>query len=187
MDLSIIIVNFNVYHDLKNCLSSVIEKIKGLSYEIIVLDNNSGDRSIENLNTEFPGVKLIELKENIGFGRANNKGAESANGKYLLLLNPDTLIMEDFVTSIIKFIDSDNGIGACGPMLLNEDGSYQDSSGFRIGLLYEIFESFMLIILYRRMKRSRYMRMKDPKIPQRVGWVSAACMILSRDCGRPGI
>jgi len=95
MDLSIIIVNYNVRDFLEQCLYSVEKALKSVRGEIFVVDNNSVDGSCLMIREKFPDVKLIENRQNLGFSRANNQALRVASGKYCLLLNPDTLIEED--------------------------------------------------------------------------------------------
>ncbi|MDR1985241.1 MAG: glycosyltransferase family 2 protein [Prevotellaceae bacterium] len=121
MDVSIIIVNYNTKTLLKQCLKSVFEKTKDIEFEIIVVDNFSADGSQQMMKVEFPNVKLIESPENLGFGRANNLGAKSATGKYLMLLNSDTILRNNAIKILFDFIDKNAKIGICGGNLFNED------------------------------------------------------------------
>ena len=90
--ISIIIVNYNVKYFLEQCLTSVSRAIEGINAEIYVVDNNSTDGSVEYLRSRFPQVIFIENVSNPGFSKANNQAIELAKGKYILLLNPDTII-----------------------------------------------------------------------------------------------
>src|SRR5579859_4531742 len=98
MTLSVIIVNFRVKYFLELCLHSVQKAVGGLDAEIIVVDNDSGDDSLEYLRPRFPGVKFIANTENHGFGRACNQALAAAGGDYILFLNPDTILPEDIAT-----------------------------------------------------------------------------------------
>ena len=95
IDLSIVIVNWNSWHVLYNCVKSIEKYAGNILYEIIIVDNYSTDNSIEKIKMNFPDVILIENNVNIGFPSANNQGFKIARGKYLLALNPDTLIKEN--------------------------------------------------------------------------------------------
>ena len=90
--LSVIIVNYNVEYFLEQCLNSVVNALNGIDSEIFVVDNNSLDNSVEMVRTKFPTVKCIENKKNVGFSKANNQAIELSNSKYILLLNPDTVV-----------------------------------------------------------------------------------------------
>src|SRR5687768_2612362 len=110
MQLSVIIVNYNVREFLEQCLISVQKALTSLNNEaeIIVIDNNSSDGSIEYLQPKFPGVKFISNKENIGFAKACNQGIEMTSGKYVLFLNPDTIVREDCFQKCISFFEFHN-------------------------------------------------------------------------------
>ncbi len=125
MDLSIIIVNYNVKEFLQNLLDSLHKAAQNISHEIIIVDNASDDGSVEVIEERYPAVKLIKNKKNIGFGKANNLALEHANGKYLLLINPDTIVTENPFEKIIKFFDSTNDVGIVGCKVLNPDGTLQ--------------------------------------------------------------
>ncbi len=95
MELSIIIVNYNVKHFLEQCLHSVLKASKNITAEIFVVDNNSVDGSAQLIREKFPDIRFIENKENVGFSKANNQAIKLSQGKYVLLLNPDTVVEED--------------------------------------------------------------------------------------------
>ena len=125
IDLSIIIVNYNVKEFLLNLLDSVRRASSKLKIEIIVVDNASDDGSIEVLKEKHNDLILIENKTNVGFGRANNQALDIAKGKYLLLLNPDTIVRENTFEKIISFFKSHPEAGIAGCKVLNPDGSLQ--------------------------------------------------------------
>lgn len=124
-DLSIIVVNYNVKEFLHNLLCSIEKASAEIKTEIIVADNASEDGSVEFIKEKFPSVTLIENKSNLGFSKANNLGLKIASGKYLLLLNPDTLVQENTFTEMIKFFDSHPEAGLAGCKILNPDGTLQ--------------------------------------------------------------
>ncbi len=125
IDLSIIIVNFNVKEFLLNLLATIHAASKNISIEIIVVDNASDDGSVEVLSEKYPGVKLIANKINVGFGAANNQAMKIAKGKYFLLLNPDTIVREDTFDKMISFFKSTPDAGIAGCRVLNPDGTLQ--------------------------------------------------------------
>ena len=128
MKLSVIIVNYNVKHFLEQCLYSVMEAAKHCETEIFVVDNNSVDGSILMLTEKFPQVKLIENKKNYGFSYANNQAIKQANGEYILLLNPDTLIEEKTFKTVVNFMDSHADAGGLGVKMINGDGDFLPES-----------------------------------------------------------
>ncbi len=125
VDLSIIIVNYNVKEFLLNLLDSIRKAINNISTEIIVVDNASEDGSVEVIKERFPEVKLIVNKTNIGFGAANNLALKEAKGKYFLLINPDTILREDTLRVMIDFFESHPDCGIAGCKVLNPDGTLQ--------------------------------------------------------------
>lgn len=103
IDVSVIIVSYNTREMTLDCLRSVLEQTRGITYETIVVDNDSSDQSADAIRDAFPDVTLIASEENLGFARANNLAAESANGKYLLLLNPDTVVLGGAIQNLFMF------------------------------------------------------------------------------------
>ncbi len=129
IDLSIIIVNYNDQRFLKDCLSSVYNETSHIKFEIIFVDNNSSDASVEFVRREFPKVKIIQNKENLGFCKANNQGLKIFQGRYALLLNTDTIVKSRALEKMVGFMDANPNIGVCGPKLLNPDGTPQHQGG----------------------------------------------------------
>jgi GT2 family glycosyltransferase len=125
LDISVIIVNYNVKEFLQNLLHSIEKASSNISKEIIVIDNASDDGSVEIIKEKFPAVKLIENNINIGFGRANNQGLALAKGKYILFINPDCLVSEDTFDKMISFFEEHPECGLAGCKILNSDGSLQ--------------------------------------------------------------
>lgn len=133
IDVSIIIVNYNTKELLADCIDSIYKNTLKNSFEIIVCDNGSSDGSIEMIKRKYPLVKLIENKENLGFGTANNKGLNEALGKYVFYLNSDTILLNDAISYFFDFWE-DNcnalNIGALGCFLKSRQGniihSYDD-------------------------------------------------------------
>ena len=119
-DVSIIIVNYNTYGLVLQCIESVIKNTSNILYEIIVVDNNSPNREIEDLNKVFPQVKLILNNDNSGFGIANNIGNKVANGKFIFLLNSDTIVLDNSIYELYKFMSENPHVGACGGNLYDE-------------------------------------------------------------------
>ncbi len=128
MKLTIIIVNYNVQHFLEQCLHSVGKATKNISAEVIVVDNNSVDGSIEMLKAKFPEVQLIENKKNTGFSYANNQAIKIAKSEYILLLNPDTVVEEDTFEKVIAFMDTHPDAGGLGVKMLDGKGNFLPES-----------------------------------------------------------
>lgn len=128
MQLSVIIVNYNVKYFLEQCLCSVESAITSLQTEVIVVDNHSTDGSITYLQERFPFVQFIANKENVGFGKANNQGLAIAKGDYVLFLNPDTIVPEDCFVKCISFFEKNNDCGALGIRMIDGSGNFLPES-----------------------------------------------------------
>lgn len=128
MDLSVIIVNYNVKHFLEQCLHSVQKAAKNVQTEIFVVDNNSVDGSTQLLRDKFPDVTLIENHKNVGFSKANNQAIKLAKGKYVLLLNPDTVVEEDTFEKVITFMDLHPDAGGLGVKMIDGRGRFLPES-----------------------------------------------------------
>lgn len=128
MKLSIVIVNYNVRTYLEQCLQSVAKALEGIEGEVFVVDNHSDDDSVETVKTQYPWVRLIENSENIGFARANNIAIRQSTGDYVLLLNPDTVVGEQTLREVLRFMESHPKAGGAGVMMHNADGSLAPES-----------------------------------------------------------
>ncbi len=128
IDVSVIIVNYNVCYFLEQCLSSVEASIGNISKEVFVVDNNSVDESMSMVAAKFPWVQRIENKENVGFSKANNQAIQQASGKYILLLNPDTVVEEDTLVKCIEFMDKEPKAGGLGVRMLDGKGNFLPES-----------------------------------------------------------
>jgi GT2 family glycosyltransferase len=124
MQLSVIILNYNVRYFLELCILSVQSALEHLDGEIIVVDNNSQDDSCEMMKQRFPKVKLIENKENSGFPKGNNIGAAAAQGEYICILNPDTVVAEDTFIKVLAFADRQKDLGVVGVKLIDGAGNF---------------------------------------------------------------
>ncbi|MCJ7646948.1 glycosyltransferase family 2 protein [bacterium] len=127
VDLSVIIINYNVKQLLRECLYSIYSNTKRINLEVIIVDNNSTDGSVDMVKSEFPEVKLIENCQNLGFAKANNQALKENKGRYVLLLNPDTVVLPNALDKMIEFMEANSQAGALGCKLLYPDGSLQRS------------------------------------------------------------
>ena len=128
MELSIIVVNYNVKHFLKQCLQSVYVSAKHISSEVIVVDNNSVDGSVEMIKNNFPNTIIINNKKNVGFSKANNQAIKIAKGSIVLMLNPDTVIQEKTLKYVLNFINITNNVGAVGIKMVDGKGNFLPES-----------------------------------------------------------
>ncbi|MBE0447291.1 MAG: glycosyltransferase family 2 protein [Actinobacteria bacterium] len=143
-DVSVIVVSYNGKEILRDCLKSIFDQTEGINFEVIVSDNGSDDGSPEMVEKLFPSVMLIKNGANLGFARANNVALPCCGGRYILLLNPDTVVLSNAIGAMVKFMDKHSQIGACGPKLLNSDGSLQYSVRNFPSITNQLAESLFL-------------------------------------------
>jgi GT2 family glycosyltransferase len=179
VDLSIITVSWNVRELLRACVRSVDAGRGTLNLEMIVVDSASADGSPEMIRQEFPWVKLLASSENVGFPRGNNMGIEQARGRHVLLLNPDTEILDDALPLMVGHLDQHPDIGGLGAQLLNPDGTIQSSRRRFPTFLTAIFESTWLEGLApKAVKRHYYaLDLPDHQVSD-VDWVTGACIMV---------
>lgn len=183
MTLSIIIVNYNVKEFLAQCLNTVREAISQLDAEVIVVDNASSDGSVEMLQTEYPWVTTVAEKTNWGFSRANNIGIRLSHGKYILLLNPDTLVAGDTLIRCINYLEGNLKVGALGTRMFNADGTFALES--RRGLPTPFTSFCKMVGLTKLFPHSHtlgryYMQFLDPHQPHEIEVMSGAFMMIRR-------
>jgi GT2 family glycosyltransferase len=175
MDLSVIIVNFNTASLLRECLNSVDKTKDDIHLEIIVVDNNSKDQSVDMVKKDFPQVRLIANSENIGFAQGVNQGLNLTKGRYFLLLNPDAKVLPGVMKGLIGFMDRNKDVALSGVQLLNPDGTKQNSIANFPTLTQELFNKSFLKILFPQKYPSKY---REFRSPIEVESVIGACMIV---------
>lgn len=153
MDVSIIVVNWNTKALLCDCLKSIYEQAGDVDFEVIVIDNASTDGSVEMVKKSFPQVTLIENSENRGFAAANNQGIAIAKGRYVLLLNSDTIVLASAIAKTVSFADSHPEVGVVGCRVLNSDRTLQKTCFMFPSILNMILSS---TYLYKLFPRSRF-------------------------------
>ncbi len=121
--ITVVIVSYNVRHFLEGCLRSVEEAMAGVDGDVIVVDNQSQDDTIDYISTNFPRARVINSGGNIGFAKANNIGIRESDSEYVLLLNPDTVVATNTLRDVINFMDAHDTVGAAGVQMLNADGT----------------------------------------------------------------
>jgi GT2 family glycosyltransferase len=153
IDVSIIIVSWNTRQILKDCLDSIYDQTQGIEFETIVVDNDSSDGSPEMVSELFPNVILIKNQNNVGFAKGNNQGIELGKGRYILLLNSDTIILDNAITKSIRYIDRQPEIGIMGCRVVNPDLSLQPTC-FQYPSLLNLFLS--MTYLYKIFPKNRF-------------------------------
>jgi GT2 family glycosyltransferase len=184
MDLSIIIINYKSAHHVLACVESIYNETKDHSFEIIIVDNDSKDGSEEKIKSSFPVINWIQTGYNAGFARANNAGIRKAAGKYVLILNADTIIMDGALDKTLHLFKATDGI-ACGVQLLNTDGSHQISGAHFVqgGL------NFLLPLPYlgRFVRHWGYkLKTRPPSVQtiqevQEVDWIVGAFLLVKKE------
>ena len=182
VDLSIIIVSYNIKDYLRNCLKSIFDQTKGISFEIFVVDNASYDGSAQMVEKEFQKVRLIKNTTNLGFSKANNQAFRLCRGRNILLLNPDTEVQTGSLETMVKFLDSSTETGAVCGKLLNPDGTLQKYyNRFPTPLSFVLSRIFFRrFFLNSRMIRSYNMEDCDFEKEMMIEQPSGACIMLKR-------
>jgi len=182
MDLSIIIVSWNVQALLRQCLESIPQATLGLTYEVIVVDNASTDNS-QNLAREFPHVRWIQNEENVGFTRANNQGIALSQGRFICFLNPDTVLHPNALVTLVQYLQAHPDVGIVGPQLQYPDGTLQPSRYRFPTLMTSLMESTPLAWAWPSNPWNRLYHYSDrsPKHTHEVDWLNGACLVVRRD------
>ena len=178
-DVSIIIVNYNTSVLIKNLLQTIEEKTEGISYEVIVVDNNPTEQFYLDLKDYLEKIIYLPLKENVGFGRANNEGLKVAKGRNIFFLNPDTLLINNAIKILSDYLDSYEQVGVCGGNLY--EASLQPMHSFvRVlpSFLWD-FNSLMLGIPFRILYGRNFQHNYTEK-PIEVGYITGADMMVKR-------
>ncbi len=178
VDVSVLIVNWNARDCLRACLASL--QTQNASCEIIVFDNASTDGSVQALRAEFPNVRFIASEKNLGFAAGNNRAAQNAHGRYLLLLNPDTTVPPHTLEKMVEYADAHPEIGALGPQLRNADGSVQRSCwrGFP-GLGMALTDALYLWkVPWLPLSQQSEYRAEELRAPRVVDHLLGACMLI---------
>ena len=188
MELSIIIISYNISELLQSCLKSIykalsLDRLEDRS-EVIVVDNASIDNSVQVVKENFPKVRLVCNKKNLGFATANNQGIRKASGEYILLLNSDTKVVSDALIKLLETVKKERNVGVVGGKLLNADGSIQPSVGFfpnltRVFLWMTFLDDIPFFTYF--LKPYHVEGKKFYERPQQVDWVSGACMLIKQE------
>lgn len=180
MDLSILVVSWNTRDILCDCLESIYRCTTNMQFEIFVVDNNSSDGTSQTVKEKYPAVRLINNFENAGFARANNQALGNASGRYVVLLNPDTLCHDGALEKLVAFLDNNPDAGIVGPLVLNPDGTLQYSWARFPGVMDEIVGRLDRYI------RDRKAIPKSAESTRQLGqfetdWVGGCCLVARSD------
>ncbi|MBI5191631.1 MAG: glycosyltransferase family 2 protein [Nitrospirae bacterium] len=183
--LSVIIIQWNQSGLLRDCLDSLFREAEGIDIETIVFDNGSTDGSPDMVERDYPSVRLIRNGENIGFAKGNNRAARHARGKYLLLLNSDTVMQPRTVRGMAGFLEGKPKAAGCAPALRLPDGRLQMGAfGYALSIptLFNYF--FLLSSLFPRMFRAVWQDQASfvrSGVPVEADWLCGACLMVRRD------
>ena len=168
--LSIVIVSYNARADLERCLESLVTHPPAVDHEIVVVDNASTDDTVEALRSRWPGVRLIEAGDNLGFSRGNNVGIRQSFGELVLLLNGDTLVPPGALDALVAVLDRRPDVAIAGPRLVDAAGQAELSFGRMISPVNEL----------RQKLRARRSVERLTSVEREVDWVSGACLLVRR-------
>ena len=185
IDVSVVIVSWNTKDLLRECLESVYAETRKHSLEVFVVDNNSPDDSAAMVAEEFPQVRLIANEDNRGFAPANNQALELATGKYILLLNPDTVVLDGAIDKMVDYAEEhkEEKIGILTCKLLNGDGSLQKS----VNRFYSFWRSFIENRFFEKIlerfnaKSDAFLSFWDHSDKREIDWAFGAVMLFSKD------
>jgi GT2 family glycosyltransferase len=186
--VSIIIVNYNTKDLTKKSIQSVLDKTEGIEYEIIIVDNDSQDGSLEDLKKNFQNkITIIQSKKNLGFGRANNLGIKYATGKYIFLLNSDTELINNAIKIFYDYMEQNEQVGVCGGNLY--DANYKPEHSYRLFkdnlfsyFLYNYLYLFHYYLIYKITKKKRnYLEFNYSNKVVDVGFITGADMFIRKN------
>ena len=149
IDLSIIIVSYKRLDYLRKCIQSVIDTVKQIRYEIIIVDNQSADGTPKIIRQEFPDLRVIENTKNLGFAKGNNLGVLNSSGKFILLLNNDTEALPDSIEALFKIISNTPEVGLLGCRLLHPDLTIQQSYGRMLSPITQLGQKLFTNKIYK--------------------------------------
>jgi len=183
-DLSICIVSYKGKNLLFQCLASIYRNTREVTFEVIIVDNNSQDGTIEMVRQTFPTVRLIANQENVGFGKAINQALAVSKGRYALWLNPDTIVLPNALDILVKFMDIRPDVGIVGPKVLNRDGTLQRQCRRGFPTPWRMFCYFSgLSELFPKSKlfAEYLMTYLNDEIAHEVDAVSGSCLLVRRE------
>jgi GT2 family glycosyltransferase len=182
IDVSIILINYKTHDLVKDCLDSIQAKSSGFSYEVIIVDNSNDEKEFEALKeivSSYSNIRIINPKENCGTSKGNNIGAKAAQGKYLLLLNSDTLLIDNAILELLNVFKEKESVGAVGANLYSKDGSPTHSYVLKEGNLKLIKQNTNpLYSFFRRFMKTNYEFNRTGKILPIKGYICAAAVMI---------
>jgi len=183
IDLSIIIVSYKHLDYLRKCVKSVIDTVKQIRYEIIIVDNQSGDGTPKVICKEFPSLRVFENTENLGFAKGNNRGIQNSNGEFILLLNNDTEALPDSIETLFNIINHYPEVGLLGCQLICPDLTIQQSFGRMLSPMTQLGQKLITNKIYQNSGNpiAKSLLTKWHSVEKDVDWIRGACMMIRRE------
>lgn len=181
-EVSVIVVSYNTKNYTLAAIQSVYDQTE-IDFELIVIDNASSDGSARAISDRFPSVQLICLDQNVGFAKANNIGVKKSSGQFVLLLNPDTIVLEKAIDKIVDFAKDNSDYGVYGGSTFFADGSRNPTSGWGIPTVWSLFctaTGLMSVFRGSRLFDSESLAWWDWNVPKKVGMITGCFMLLER-------
>ncbi len=175
-DFSIVIVTRNNWSYLKQCLESLYCSPPAHAFDVVVVDNGSTDGTADLLRSRFPSVSIIENPENRGLSAATNQGIRAGGGRYVLLLNDDTLVDGPSLDALVAFLDKHSDVGAAGGRVLNPDGTTQSCFNF----FPTLWQQFLIATRVGALFNETYPAVTTSEVCRPVDWITSACLMLRR-------
>lgn len=184
MKLSIVIVNWKTKELTAAAIASVFEQTKALLFEVILIDNNSADGSVETLRSLFPQITIVENATNLGFGKANNQGMRLAKGQYIMLLNSDTVVLDHALEKMVTYLDEHQDVMMVGPKVLNADHTFQHACRRMLPTpASSFYHLFGLVKIFKRSSRVNAYKgyNREPNVTEPVEALSGAAMMFRHE------
>lgn len=182
-DVSVVIVSWNTRDLLADALRTLLSETQGVTMEVVVVDNGSEDGTSDFVRARYPDVELVSLPTNLGFTGGNNRGFDVAQGRHILLLNSDTIVLPSTVVPLVRFLDANPGAGCVGARHLNADGTLQRSIDDIPDLVPDIltYTELARLAAVERWLAPRSAWWSDHEETRTVGWTNGACMMVRRE------
>lgn len=178
--VSVVIVSYNSREELLGCLFALRDHVS-VPHEIVVVDNQSGDGSVDAVRAAHPQVKVLQNDENLGFAKANNRGFQATSAPYILVLNSDALVRPGTVEGLLALLEEREEVGLVGPRTLNTDGSVQVSFGPMLTPVREFFQRRLVRGVRERRRRHMERAERLSRVEHEPVWVSASCFLARRE------
>ena len=183
VELAIVIVSFNTSRLTIQCLQTLTECLRAMSHQIVLVDNASSDNTVQNVQLQYPQVKIIQLERNFGFAVATNRGIAATNSNLVLMLNSDTRVSDQNLATLTNVLTRTPGVAAVGPRLIDSTGNIELSFGNMLSPLNELRQKLIGTALTMEIEPVKEWLRHHSNISHYPDWVSGACLLVKRSCG----